>query len=457
MFGRRPFENEAVLADISFVRDNQRYPDSYRLKHVLRIAPAFLPNWSEEVAAELVAGLRIPTDIDIRKFSRGQLSSVAIVLGLASRAPVTLLDEPYLGLDVTARSLFHDVLLREFAAHPRTVLLSTHLIEESEALLDRVVIVDRGRIWFEGDIEEAARVAFTLSGPADAVGRLAEGRTLLRSHTVGGLAALTVEGIADDELRTEARRVGAQLTGTSLHDLVAAVGESEPELVGTHERNRPMSVVVSTVRLHLNQRITSFLVPLYIAGTVAVISILISLIFWRAGSLPGSEGWILGSQANPGIIYGLAGFLIYLGVSSVSTTFPFALTLGATRRAFVAGTLLWNATMAALPRGRLRRPAGPRARHRSLVRRVLHLRHPRARGRRLRPAVRDGHPRGAHRAHDRRRLRGVVGEVRREGPAVHRHGGGARDRDRAHHRHSSGGRDPGGLRTLVARGAWRAS
>jgi len=107
-----------------------------------------------------------------------------------------------------------------------------------------------------------------------------------------------------------------------------------------------MSAVVSTVRLHLNQRTTSFLVPLYITGMVAVISILISLIFWRAGSEPRSEGWIMGSQSNPGIIYGLAGFLIYLGVASVSTTFPFALTLGATRRAFTAGTLLWNATMA---------------------------------------------------------------------------------------------------------------
>ena len=231
VFGRRPFENEAVLADVSFVRDNQRYPDGYRLRHVLRIAPVFLPNWSEEIADELATGLRIPTDVDIKKFSRGQLSAVAIVLGLASRAPVTLLDEPYLGLDVTARSLFHDVLLRDFAAHPRTVLLSTHLIEESEALLDRVIIVDRGRVWFEGDTEQAGQVAFTLSGQADAVGRLAEGRPLLRSHTVGGLASLTVRGTADEVVRTEARRVGAQLAPTTLHDLVAAIGDSEPEPV----------------------------------------------------------------------------------------------------------------------------------------------------------------------------------------------------------------------------------
>jgi hypothetical protein len=85
----------------------------------------------------------------------------------------------------------------------------------------------------------------------------------------------------------------------------------------------------------------TFLVPLYITGMVAVISVLISLLFWRSGSIPGTEGWIEGSQLNPGMVYGLAGFLVYLGVQSIATTFPFALTLGATRRSFVGGTLLW--------------------------------------------------------------------------------------------------------------------
>lgn len=108
-----------------------------------------------------------------------------------------------------------------------------------------------------------------------------------------------------------------------------------------------MSTIISTTKLHLNKRETTFIVPLYITGMVAVISILISLVFWRSGSLPGSEGWIQGSQFNPGILYGLVGFLGYLGVQSVATTFPFALTLGSTRRAFVGGTLLWNVITAA--------------------------------------------------------------------------------------------------------------
>ncbi|MET4062130.1 ABC-2 type transport system ATP-binding protein [Arthrobacter sp. UYP6] len=229
VFGENPFENEAALSRISFIRDNQRYPDGYRLQHVLRIAPEFAPNWNADVAAELVDGFRIPDRTPIKKFSRGQLSSVAIVLALASRAPLTLLDEPYLGLDVTARALFHTMLLRDYTEHPRTVVLSTHLIEESEALFDRVVIVDRGRVRVDCVSEETSSLAFTVSGPADAVDRLSEGRTVLLSHAVGTLKSSTVSGTADDDLRAQARTLGASLSPATLPELVAGFGAEAPE------------------------------------------------------------------------------------------------------------------------------------------------------------------------------------------------------------------------------------
>ena len=108
-----------------------------------------------------------------------------------------------------------------------------------------------------------------------------------------------------------------------------------------------MTAVISTVKFHLNRRTETFVVPVSIAASVAVISVLIALVFWRSGSQPGTEAWIQGSQSNPGIAYALLGFFGYLGVARIGTTFPFALALGATRRAFVAGTLLWNAIAAA--------------------------------------------------------------------------------------------------------------
>lgn len=224
VFGHDPFEHAPTLARISYVRDNQRYPDNYLLHHVLRIAPDFAPNWSSELAAELVEGFRLPAKTQIRKMSRGQLSAVAIVLGLASRASLTLLDEPYLGLDVSARSFFYDVLLRDYTRHPRTVLLSTHLVEESEQLFDRIVIVDRGKVSADCSREDAAELASVVSGVSERVRSICHGRDVLAEHAVGGLLSLTVSGEFDAADRSAAQAVGVQVAPASLQQLVAAQG-----------------------------------------------------------------------------------------------------------------------------------------------------------------------------------------------------------------------------------------
>lgn len=108
-----------------------------------------------------------------------------------------------------------------------------------------------------------------------------------------------------------------------------------------------MNAIVSATRLHLNQRRRTFSAPLWIAAVVGILSVIIALIFWRGGSQPGTAEWIQGGRSNPAIIYALGGFLVYFGVASVASTYPFALTLGSTRRAFVAGTVLWQAFVAA--------------------------------------------------------------------------------------------------------------
>ncbi|THJ68745.1 ABC transporter ATP-binding protein [Arthrobacter echini] len=225
--GEDPFENEAVLSRISFVRDNQRYPDDYFLHHVLGIAPAFAPYWDGELAAELVERFRLPRKPAIRKFSRGQLSAVAIVLGLASRSPITLLDEPYLGLDATARGLFHDILLRDLGLYPRTLLLSTHLIDESESLFDHIVLMDRGRVVLRTEAEEARHLAMCVSGVADAVQAFAADYPVLYSHSIGGLQTSTVTGRLDDDARSRAATLGVRVKGASLQDLAVAYGSGD--------------------------------------------------------------------------------------------------------------------------------------------------------------------------------------------------------------------------------------
>ena len=168
VLGASPIENDAVLRRMVFVREDQGYPD-FKVRHALRAASWFYPNWSAELAEALLADFDLPPDRAIKKLSRGMRSALGIVIGLAARAEVTLFDEPYAGLDAVARQLFYDRLLADYAEHPRTVLLSTHLIDEAADLLERVVMIDRGRVVLDAAADDVRGSATTVSGPAIAV------------------------------------------------------------------------------------------------------------------------------------------------------------------------------------------------------------------------------------------------------------------------------------------------
>jgi len=231
VLGESPFENARILEQLCFIRDNQRYPDDYKLRHALRAAAIFYPNWSPELAGELVELFRIPQKTIVKKFSRGQLSALGIVLGLASRAPVTFFDEPYLGLDATARTYFYDVLLRDYQAHPRTILLSTHLIDEMDRLLERVVILDRGRVVQDAEVDELRGMAHQVSGRAAAVDAYLAERRALSRHRVGGLATAVVDG----PMPQGGRDAGGELefSSVSLQELVAAYGFDGADSLGS--------------------------------------------------------------------------------------------------------------------------------------------------------------------------------------------------------------------------------
>src|SRR5215467_14570774 len=168
VFGAAPAENDAVLRRMVFVREEQAYPD-IRVGHAIRVASWFYPNWSAELAEQLLADFELPRGRGIRRLSRGMRSALGIVIGLAARAELTLFDEPYAGLDAVARQLFYDRLLGEIAEHPRTVLLSTHLIDEVADLLEQVIMLDHGRVVLAAPADEVRGSAMTVSGPATVV------------------------------------------------------------------------------------------------------------------------------------------------------------------------------------------------------------------------------------------------------------------------------------------------
>jgi ABC-2 type transport system ATP-binding protein len=219
VFGESPVESARVLDNVCFIKESQRYPDDFRVKHVLKSAPWFFPDWDEDFAQDLVQRFRLPENRRVKKLSRGQLSAVGVIVGLASRAPLTFFDEPYLGLDAVARQLFYDVLLADFAEHPRTVVLSTHLIDEVSNLLEHVVVIDDGRIIIDADADELRGSAVDVVGARSAVEAFTSGREVLHRSALGGLATATIAGL-DDTGRAAARDAGLELAPVSLQQLV---------------------------------------------------------------------------------------------------------------------------------------------------------------------------------------------------------------------------------------------
>lgn len=220
VFGENPYENARALSRMCFVRESQRYPDDATPEHAFRIARLFFRDWDEPFARRLVGDFRLPLDRRIKKLSRGQLSAVGIVIGLASRAEITFFDEPYLGLDAVARQLFYDRLLEDYAERPRTIVLSSHLIDEVADLLERVIVVDEGRIIMEDSTETARSAATNLVGDAESVERFAAGHEVIHREHLGRTTSATVLGAFTPAQQQAMRAAGIERGPVSLQQLI---------------------------------------------------------------------------------------------------------------------------------------------------------------------------------------------------------------------------------------------
>lgn len=217
VLGASPIENVEVLSQTAFIQESQKYPDTFRPIDVLRIAAGAYPNWDQAFADRLAAEFKLPLKRLIKKLSRGQLSAIGIILGLASRAPLTFFDEPYLGLDAVARRYFYDELLADFARHPRTVVLSTHHIDEVANLLEHVVILDDGKVLLDADTDELQDAAISVSGRAADVDAFLLGREILERTQLGGLVNAAIS-TREGDVRA-AREAGLDIAPVSLQAL----------------------------------------------------------------------------------------------------------------------------------------------------------------------------------------------------------------------------------------------
>ncbi|MFC0105780.1 ATP-binding cassette domain-containing protein [Kibdelosporangium aridum] len=219
--GEPVFENWRISRQVCLIRTNVDTLGQFaRVEAALEFAGQLRPNWDAGYAASLLERFNLPASKTIGALSRGQRSTLGAVLGLAARTPVTLFDESHLGMDAPNRHAFYDELLSDFMAHPRTFVISTHLIEEVGSLFEEVVIIDEGRLVLHDDVDTLRSRGAAVTGPAAAVDRIVNGHTVLSERELGPTKSTTIYGPIDDELRERARAAGLELGPVGLQDLV---------------------------------------------------------------------------------------------------------------------------------------------------------------------------------------------------------------------------------------------
>ena len=217
--GEDPFENARVMAGTGIVRESGDVMGAERVSTNLRYFAAMRPSWDGERAAGLVDAFGIDPRKRVQALSRGQRSALGAVIGLATRAPLTVFDEVYLGMDAPSRQLFYDELLADVVTHPRTVILSSHLIGEIEHLLERVVILDRGRVLLADETDVLRAKGVTLTGPGAVVDAVTAGMRVIGARDLGPTRQVTVFDALDDDELAGARRAGLDLGPVPLQDL----------------------------------------------------------------------------------------------------------------------------------------------------------------------------------------------------------------------------------------------
>ncbi len=180
-------ENDAVLKKVYCMTEQSLYPDTMTVKEVFRWTNEFYPDMDNEYARQLADKFSLNTKKKVKALSTGYKSIYKIIVALSCNAPVLLLDEPVLGLDANYRDVFYRELIESYSRAPKTIVISTHLIEEAASVIENVAIIKNGMIIMNDTTQNALKAGVTVTGPTGLVDSFTQGKRVLGQDSLGGM------------------------------------------------------------------------------------------------------------------------------------------------------------------------------------------------------------------------------------------------------------------------------
>ncbi len=226
VFGKDPVADPVgVLGDIGYLSEDRDLPNWMRVGELMSYTQAFFPRWDERFAEELCDQFELDKRARVRDLSRGQRARAGLLVAVAHRPQLLVLDEPSSGLDPVVRRDILGAIIRTIADEGRTVLFSSHLLDEVERVADHIAMIHKGRIVLAGALDaikqEHMRVTVRLgagsSAPPQIPGEIARvGNGAEWTYVCGGNREQWQQSVASAEVEI------VEESGLSLDEIFVA-------------------------------------------------------------------------------------------------------------------------------------------------------------------------------------------------------------------------------------------
>lgn len=217
--GEGVLENERVIGKVFYMTEKNLYPDAMKVNKAYAWTKEFYPLFDMDYAMSLSKKFSLDTNKRVKALSTGQNSIMKLIITLASNAEILMFDEPILGLDANHRELFYKELLQNFIEKPKTIILSTHIIEEISDILERVIIIKDKTIAVDDSVEDLLQRAYSIAGVGDKVDAFTKDKTVINTEVLGSYKSATILGELKEKDRENIRVLGLELNKVELQKL----------------------------------------------------------------------------------------------------------------------------------------------------------------------------------------------------------------------------------------------
>ncbi len=201
---------ESIHENIAFIPDVNSLDDRLTVKQTMDYVSAINSSWNNDKAMELLAISDLKPNQKVATLSKGMKTKLYLLITLSLDVKILLLDEPTLGLDIVFRKEFFNTILGEFYDENKTIIISTHQVEEVEQILQDIIFIDEGKIILQQNIEELKNEYSIFTVPSDNIEKLEQHNPKVINKTLGHVSAVLNSKIEIND---------AQINRPSLSDL----------------------------------------------------------------------------------------------------------------------------------------------------------------------------------------------------------------------------------------------